>query len=178
MEAGDELVVVGKLLAPYGIKGWMKVYSFTEPMENLLDYDHCRLQRNGEWVEIEIEAGRPHGKGLVLKLRGVETPEEARLYSNCELAITLSQMPALEAGEFYWRQLEGLKVVVRGEAGEQLLGRVDHLLETGANDVLVVAPCEGSIDRRERLVPWLPERVVMNVDLDAGLIVVDWDPEF
>ena len=87
-------------------------------------------------------------------------------------------MPELGEGEYYWRQLEGLKVVVRGDAGEQLLGRVDHLLETGANDVLAVVPCEGSIDQRERLVPWLPERVVMNVDLDAGVIRVDWDPAF
>ncbi len=178
MGVSEELVVVGRLLAPYGLQGWLKVYSFTDPMENLFEYDHCRVQRNGVWSEIEVEAARPHGKGLVVKLRGVETPEEARLYTNCELAVPLSQMPALEEGEFYWRQLEGLKVVVRGESGERLLGRVDHLLETGANDVLVVVPCEGSIDQRERLIPWLLERVVMHVDLDAGVIAVDWDPEF
>jgi len=178
MGAGDELVVVGRLLAPYGLKGWMKVYSFTEPMENLLDYERCLLQRNGESTEVEIEAGRPHGKGLVIKLRGVDTPEQARLYTNGELAVSVSLMPALDEGEYYWRQLEGLKVVVQGDGGERLLGRVDHLLETGANDVLAVVPCEGSIDQRERLVPWLPERVVLNVDLDAGVICVDWDPEF
>ncbi len=178
MGAGDELVVIGRLLAPYGIKGWMKVHSFTDPMENLLGYGHCQLQRNGQWTEVEVEAGRPHGKGLVIKLRGVDTPEDARLHTNAELAVPVSWMPALEAGEYYWRQLEGLKVVVQVDTGEQLLGRVDHLLETGANDVLVVAPCDGSIDQRERLIPWLPERVVLNVDLDAGVIRVDWDPEF
>ncbi len=178
MGASDELVVIGRLLAPYGLKGWMKVYSFTEPMENLLEYDTCRLQRNGEWTDIEIEASRPHGKGLVLKLRGVDTPEQARLYTNGELVMPAKQMPALPAGEYYWRQLEGLRVVVSNESGEKLLGRVDHLLETGANDVLAVVPCEGSMDQRERLIPWLPERVVLNVDLDAGVMRVDWDPEF
>ena len=182
MGAGDELVVIGRLLAPYGLQGWMKVYSFTDPMENLLDYDRCRLLRNGavgaESGDVEIEAGRPHGKGLVIKLRGVDSPEQARLYTNLELAVPAAQMPALEDGEYYWRQLVGLKVVVRGDTGDELLGRVDHLLETGANDVLAVVPCEGSIDQRERLIPWLPERVVTNVDLDAGVICVDWDPEF
>ena len=188
MSAGEELVVIGRLLAPYGLKGWMKVYSFTEPMENLLDYSVCQLQRSGDQAQcsgdqtaqqVEIEAGRPHGKGLVIKLRGVETPEQARLYTNAELAVPVSQMPVLEQGDYYWRQLEGLQVVAQFDGGDaQLLGRVDHLLETGANDVLAVVPCEGSIDQRERLVPWLPERVVLKVDLDAGVICVDWDPEF
>lgn len=181
MGAGDPQVVIGRLMAPYGIKGWMKVYSFTEPMENLLDYDHCRLRRidaTGDCSDVEIESARQHGNGLVLKLRGVDTPEQARLYSGYELVVPATELPTLPQGEYYWRQLEGLRVLAQVEGGDRLLGRVDHLLETGANDVLVVAPCEGSIDQRERLVPWLPERVVLNVDLDAGLIRVDWDPEF
>ena len=85
-----------------------------------------------------------------------------------------SELPALGQGEYYWHQLQGLRVESRGSC----LGQVDHLLETGANDVLVVKPCEGSIDSRERLVPWVQGQYVIAVDLEAGVIEVDWDPEF
>ncbi len=91
-----------------------------------------------------------------------------------EIVQLLGKLPALAQGEYYWHQLEGLSVVAAGE----MLGQVDHLLATGANDVLVVKPCDGSRDDRERLIPWLLESVVMNVDLCEGRIEVDWDPEF
>lgn len=169
-------VVIGRLTQPYGIKGWIKVFSYTEPKENLLGYRHCLLQQGGEWRELELEDGKPHGKGLVVKLQGVETPEQARLYSGCELGIPASSLPQLPPDEYYWHQLQGLAVWTT--QGEQLLGRVDHLLETGANDVLVVQPCEGSIDQRERLIPYLPDQVVLAIDLAAGTLRADWDPEF
>lgn len=179
MESIGAPVVIGRLTQPYGLKGWIKVHSFTEPMENLLGYRQYLLHRHGQWLEVEQEAGRPHGKGLVVKLRGVDSPEQARLYSGCELAIPAAELPPLEPGEYYWRQLEGLSVWVKaGEGVDRLLGRVDHLLETGANDVLVVRPCEGSIDQRERLIPYLPEQVVLAIDIAAGTLRVDWDPEF
>ncbi|MDX9873486.1 MAG: ribosome maturation factor RimM [Spongiibacteraceae bacterium] len=172
-------LVVGRLAGSYGVKGWAKVYSFTEPMENLLEYRQLYLQRAGRWQPVAVEDGRPHGKGLIIKLEGVESPEAARALSNCELAVEQGALPELEEGEFYWYQLVGLQVVIE-RAGEAplLIGVVDHLLETGANDVLVVKPCEGSIDQRERLLPYLPGDVVRQVDLDNGVLTVDWDAEF
>ena len=100
--------------------------------------------------------------------------ELAREYSGLELAVAADQLPALADDEYYWHQLVSLKVY----AQEQLLGAVDHLIETGANDVLVVKPCQGSIDQRERLIPYLPGDFVQNIDLHAGTMQVDWDPEF
>ena len=172
-------VVIGRLTAVYGVKGWLKVHSFTEPMDNFLGYRQCFFQRQGQWQPLAIEAGRVHGKGLVVKLRGVDDPETARLYSGCDVAVSTSELPALDDDEFYWHELEGLQVFVdHAERGRLLLGRVDHLMETGANDVLVVQPCEGSIDQRERLLPYLPGQVVLEIDLEAGEMLADWDPEF
>lgn len=172
-------VVVGRTAAVYGVKGWLKVRSYTEPMENLLGFRRCYLQRQGQWQPVEVEAGREYGKGLLIKLRGVESPEEARLYTGCDIAVAKTELPPLAPDEFYWSDLEGLQVFVEHpQRGRLPLGRVDHLLETGANDVLVVLGDEHSIDRRERLIPYLPEQVVLAVDLEAGTLLVDWDPDF
>jgi 16S rRNA processing protein RimM len=177
-------VVVGRLTQPYGLKGWIKVHSYTESMENLLALclqkpEGCQIFRAEQWQPVTVEAGKRHGKGLILKLKGVETPEQARLYSGCDLAVPVSALPPLADDEIYWYQLEGLRVVVDDpQRGELVLGRVDHLFETGANDVVVVKPCEGSIDDRERLLPYLPRRVVLDINLAAGTMKVDWDPDF
>lgn len=174
-----DLLVVARLTAVYGLKGWLKVYSYTDPMENLFDYKSCLVHRQGQWQPVEIEAGRPHGKGLVLKLRGVDNPELGASYASCDLAVPLSELPKLPDHEYYWRQLIGLQVIVdHPERGSLLLGRVDHLMETGANDVLVVRGDEQSIDRRERLLPYLPDQVILAIDLDAQTMRVDWDPDF
>jgi 16S rRNA processing protein RimM len=172
-------VVIGRITGVYGVKGWLKVHSFTEPLDNFLSYQNCFIQRQGQWQPLAIEAGRQHGKGLVIKLPGVDDPEAARAFSGCDVAVTVAELPALDEDEFYWHELAGLQVFVdHAERGRLLLGRVDHLFETGANDVLVVRPCEGSIDQRERLLPYLPEQVVLAIDLDAGTLQVDWDPDF
>ncbi len=173
--------MIAKIGAPYGVKGWFKVHSYTEPVENFLVYQSCYLQgsgnRGGSWQTVAIEASRRHGKGLVAKLKGVDNPEQAREYGQCELAVARSSMPALEEGDYYWHQLEGLTVRLEADP-KQVLGKVDHLLDTGANDVLVVKACRGSMDKHERLIPYLPGQVVTTVDLALAEIRVDWDPEF
>ena len=99
----------------------------------------------------------------------------ARDYCGLDIAIETSLLPELDDGEFYWSQLEKLKVYT---LDGKLLGKVNHLIETGSNDVLVVRKCEGSIDKRERLIPYLPDQVIQEIDLEAGTLRVDWDPEF
>jgi 16S rRNA processing protein RimM len=146
-------------------------------MENIFSYTNCQVERNGQWLPIVFAEGKRHGKGLVARIEGVDDRDEAASYSRCDIAIDQAQMPALEEGDFYWHQLEGLQVVIQTPEGERLLGEVDHLMDTGANDVLVVRKCAGSIDRRERLIPYV-EQFVESVDLSAGKIFVDWDPEF
>lgn len=171
----QNLVVLGRFAAPYGVKGWIKIHSYTQPMENILEYTAWRIESDGQYLPLELEAGRRHGKGLIAKLTGVDTPEEARRWQGREIMVPLAELPALEAGEYYWSQLENLLVYTTAGV---LLGRVSHLMETGANDVLVVEATAESIDQQQRLIPWLPEQVVQEVDLDAGLMRVDWDPDF
>lgn len=174
-----DLVVIGRLFGTFGVKGWLKVYSYTDPLDNFLDYHYCQIQRHGAWQAAQIAEGKVHGKGLIVRLKGIDDPEQAATYVGCDVAVVATQLPLLSEGEYYWRQLEGLQVIVdHPQRGRLILGRVDHLLETGANDVLVVRGDENSIDRRERLIPYLPEQVVFEINLAAQTMRVDWDPDF
>ncbi len=170
----DDLVVIGKIVSVYGIRGEVKVYSFTDLLDNLLDYRRWTLRRDGEIRQAELVRGRLHGKVLAAKLKGLDDREEARTFTGYEICIPRSELPSLEEGEYYWHQLEGLKVI---DQGGQLLGVIDHLLETGANDVMVVKPCAGSLDDRERLLPYTGQ-CVLSIDLAAGEMRVDWDADF
>ncbi|TXS96013.1 ribosome maturation factor RimM [Parahaliea maris] len=184
--ATSELLVVGKITGCYGIKGWVKIHSFTDPQENFLNYGGWVLRRRGGTEPIEFDAGKRQGKGLVAHIRGVDDRTAAESFRGLEVAVAADSLPALEEGDFYWHQLEGLEVWCTAkegtnkgaeegtDGGEVLLGRVDYLIETGANDVLVVKASDGSIDDRERLIPYLPGDVVTRVDLEAGRLEVDW----
>lgn len=177
MVAPGEYVVIARITAVYGVKGWVKVHSFTDPIENFLDHSRCFYKKGKEWQTLEIVTSQRHGKGIVAQLAGVDDRDAARAFCGVELAIANDALPALEEGEYYWHQLIGLRVVTR-QGGMQLLGKVTDLLETGANDVLVVHSCDGSIDKQQRLVPYLPGQFVERIDLQAGEILVDWDPAF
>ena len=175
----SERVVIGKITSVYGVKGWVKIHSFTEPMENFLSYTDCLIQRGGQWQPISFDEGKRHGKGLIAHIKGVDDRDLAAQYCKSEIAVSAEALPDLAEDEFYWHQLEGLKVLTTNDSGEELLlGKVSHMLETGANDVLVVRKCAGSIDREERLIPYLPGQFIKDIDLEGGLIRVDWAPEF
>lgn len=170
---GDEqerFVTLGRVSGLYGVRGWLRVHAETEPRENILRYSPWYLGQGGRWEPCRVEDGRVHGKGVVVKLAGCDDRDLAATFLDREIAVKRRQLADdLAPGEYYWTDLEGLAVeTVDGVS----LGRVDHLLETGANDVLVV---EGE---RERLIPYLPGRVVVEVDLAARRIRVDWDPDF
>lgn len=171
MQAADEqLIVVGTIVGLYGVRGWVRVMSHTQPRENLLHYGQWQLSQHGRWRPIELEAGKVHGKGLVIKLQECSDRELARQLIGADIAVPRSELGPAEEGEYYWADLVGLRVeTIEG----QPLGVVDHLIETGANDVLVI---QG--DDRERLVPFVADAVIKQVDLAAGLIQVDWDPDF
>ncbi|WP_341303581.1 ribosome maturation factor RimM [Pseudomonas sp. TMP25] len=170
----DDLMVVGKIYSVHGVRGEVKVYSFTDPVANLLQYKSWTLRREGSVKQVELVSGRGNDKFLVAKLKGLDDREEARLLAGFEICVPRNLFPELTSGEYYWYQLEGLKVF--DQAG-QLLGKIDHLLETGANDVMVVKPCTDSLDDRERLLPYT-EQCVLSIDLNAGEMRVDWDADF
>lgn len=170
----DDLIVLGKITSVHGIRGEVKIYSFTDPLENLLDYSHWTLRRDGESRKAELVSGRLQGKVLVAKLKGLDDREIARTYAGYEICVPRDALPSLDDDEYYWHQLEGLRVI---DLEGRLFGVIDHLLETGANDVIVVKPCAGSLDDRERLLPYT-EQCVRSVDLAAGEMRVDWDADF
>lgn len=172
-------ITVGTISTVYGVKGWVKVCSYTRPMENILTYTHWTIRRNGHIETIEIDQGRRHGNGLVAHIVGCDNREFARNYCNVEIIIDANELPVADDDEVYWHQLEGLNVYSRNQAGDNiLLGKVRYLMETGANDVMVISPSKGSVDKRERLIPWLINQIVLEVNPDKGFIRVNWDSEF
>lgn len=169
------LTVMGEVVSVHGIRGAVKIYSHTDPLDNLLDYSGWVLRHGAHQQAVDVVSGRLQGRVLVVQLKGVNDRNQALELVGHEVCVPSASLPALEPGEYYWHQLQGLQVVTL--SGE-LLGVVDHLLETGANDVLVVKPCTGSLDQRERLLPYVPDEFIREIDLAAGRMQVDWDPEF
>ena len=162
-------IVMGRIGGPYGVRGWVHVVSFTMPADNLLDYRPWYLARKRDWQLTDVVEARRHGKGLVAKLPGCDDRDAAALLKGMSIGIQRGQLPEPGEDEYYWHDLEGLRVQTTQGMD---LGTVDHLIETGANDVLVVK------GERERLIPFIRGQVVLSIDLVAGEIQVDWDPEF
>lgn len=173
-----EWLVVGKITGPHGIKGWVKIHSFTDPDTNILDFRDLRIQRGDTWEAIEIDDGRRQGKGIVAHVVGCDDRNNAALLAQCQLSVSEQELPALAEDDFYWRQLQGLSVYAGSEQEPILLGRIAYLFATGANDVMVVQGTDESIDSKERLIPWVPGEHVIEVDLPTARVRVDWDPEF
>jgi 16S rRNA processing protein RimM len=161
-------VTVGKIGAPYGVRGWLKVHSFTDPANGILDYKNWSLAQAGKCSETELVEGKVHGKGLVVRLRGIDDRDRAALLTGAEIQISRSSLPDLDEG-YYWMDLIGMEVVDREGTS---FGKVASMMETGANDVMVIK------GERERLVPWIMDEVVLVVDRAEGRITVDWDADF
>lgn len=178
MSAKSNLVNVGRITAVFGIKGWVKVHSYTEPQENLFEYHPWFLKTAHGIKQVEIDDARPHGDAFVAHIVGVDDRNLALEYTAVDIAIERDQLADLDEGEYYWDQLHGLAVYTQFNGEHRRLGVVAKLFETGANDVLVVQGDAQSIDQRERLVPYVPGQFVLSVDLESREIVVDWDPEF
>ncbi len=170
---GDEqhgFVTLGRVSGVQGLKGGLKIYSDTSPRENIAGYSPWYLNLGDGWKTWEVISGRRQGKLVVVRLKGCNDRDAAEELIGATIAVTRDQLPDdTEEGEFYWTDLTGLSVVTPDGVE---LGKIDYLFETGANDVMVV---KGS---RERLIPYIWEQVVREVDLVNGRMVVDWDPEF
>lgn len=167
------MILLGRVSGLFGVKGWIKVHSDTEPRDNILNYSPWYLQREGEWQACEVIAGRSHGKGIVVHLENCPDRDTAAELIGSTIAVRREQLPATGEEEYYWSDLRDLKVITR--QGMEL-GRVVNLMETGANDVLVVR--EAGEQGRERLIPFIWQQVILEVDLENGQLTVDWDPEF
>ncbi len=168
-QADPGMVLLGRIAGVFGVRGWVKVFSHTDPIENILDYSPWLLGIDGGWREYPLAEGKRHGKGLIARLTGCDDRDQALLLNGCEIAVPRSRLPDLREGDYYWSDLEGLGVE---SLDGRKLGTVSHLFDTGANDVLVV---KGD---KERLIPFVWDHVIKRVDLEAGVIQVDWDPDF
>ncbi|HEY5789909.1 MAG TPA: ribosome maturation factor RimM [Gammaproteobacteria bacterium] len=170
MSVPDDLVPVGRIAGAYGVRGWVKVFSETDPPENLLQYAPWYLQdRDGGWQARVVREGRVHAQALVARLEGCADRDAAAALGGTTVAVPRSAFGALGEDEYYWADLVGLEVV--NTEGTRL-GTVERLFPTGANDVLVVR------GERERLIPFTPGHAVVEVDLERRRLTVAWDPEF
>lgn len=162
-------ISVGKISGVFGVKGWVKVFSFTDPRENILTYSPWLLQKGDEIKTVNVVDGQLQGKTIVAQLAGIDDRDQAASLMGWDIFITQDQLPKAAKGEYYWSELIGLQVETID--GVQL-GVVDSLLETGANDVIIIQ------GERERVIPFLQGRTIVKVDLDECKIIVDWDPDF
>ncbi|KOR31126.1 ribosome maturation factor RimM [Achromatium sp. WMS2] len=165
----DRLLTIGHISGAFGVQGWVKLQSATEPDTSILDYQPWYIKNAAGLRSYTLLTGKRHSKGLVAKLTGCNDRDHALSLTGCTINIYRHQLSTLSDGEFYWTDLEGLQVQTLNNT---VLGTVNHLFNTGANDVLVV------IGERERLIPFIWEQVVKTVDLAKRRLVVDWDPEF
>lgn len=162
-----EPVILGRVTGLFGVRGWVKIYSYTEPREAVLGYGPWWLRRDGsDWRQVRVTEGQRHGRSVVARLDGYDDRDAAAELLDADIAVAPEALPEPAEGQYYWHDLAGLEVVHRDGTR---LGRVARILETGANDVLVV---EGD---RERLIPFVPEKVILDVDLANGEILVDWE---
>jgi 16S rRNA processing protein RimM len=165
----SDLIIIGRISGLYGVKGWVKIFSHSEPREKILEYSPWLVQDREGWQVMEVEEGRRHGKGVVARLKDCTDRDEARNLIGKDIALTRDQLPELEAGNYYWSDLEGLKFI--SSQGVEL-GILDHLIETGGNDVMVVK------GEKEILIPYIKGEVVTEVNLENGTLTVDWDPDY
>jgi 16S rRNA processing protein RimM len=162
-------VMLGRINGLYGVRGWVKVFSYTRPMTNIFDYSAWQLYQHGEWQTLALCEGKAQGKGIIARLETIEDRNQAAQLLGAEIAVCRSQLPHTPEGQYYWADLMGLTVINNKDI---TLGEVAHLLETGANDVLVLK------GERQRLIPFVRDHVILEVDLAQGIIRVDWDEAF
>ena len=163
-----EKICVGHITGVQGLKGWVKVYSDTSPRENIVKYSPWMLEAKGNMKTLEVK-GRLQGRLVLAKLVGIETREQAAELIGDKIYIWPEQLPELDQDEYYWSDLIGMQVE---STQSEVFGRVDDMLETGANDVMVV---KGD---RERLIPFVMNEVITKVDLTKRRIVVDWKADY
>lgn len=164
----SEPVVVGSIGAPYGVRGWVKINSFTDPKDNLFSYPWL-LQKANAWQPVKIEEFRPHAGGFVARLADIFDRDQAALITNLKIAVEREALPDLEDDEYYWTDCHGLLVYNQDQV---CLGKIVDIFATGANDVIVVKG-----DKGEYLIPFVLDSYVEDIDFDAQTMKVRWDLE-
>ena len=163
-------VVLGRISGLFGVRGWVRVFSYTEPREAVLQYKGLLLGRDGDWQSTEVVEGQRHGKSVIAHLKGFDDRDQAATLIGTEIGVDREALPEPDDGQYYWSDLLG-STVVHSDGKE--LGRIDSILETGAHDVMVVHG--GKDGEQERLIPFVKDKVVISVDLKERRVNVDWE---
>lgn len=167
MSGNDRFIPIGRIGASWGVKGWVKVQSFTQPLDNILTYEPWYLKQAHGWQIIKRTDARQQGKSIVAHFEGFNDCDETQVIRGAELAIPHDQLPSLSQHEYYWADLEGLEVI---DQHDQKLGHISHLIETGANDVIVIANGKNRL-----LIPYRLGVTVTKIDLASQQMRVDWE---
>ncbi|MGP1947353.1 MAG: ribosome maturation factor RimM [Arsenophonus sp. NC-PG7-MAG3] len=169
-------IALGKLGSAHGIRGWIRIFSFTENTEDIFEYQPWFIHYSGQWQQLELECWKHHNQDFIIKIKHINDRISANLMTNCEIIADSVQLPVLEGNEYYWKDLIGCQVITtKGYS----LGYVKNLIETGSNDILVIKiNLKDRFSIKERLIPFLDEQVIKNVDLLTKTIKVDWDIDF
>ena len=172
-----ETLVVGRITAVFGVRGWVKVHAYTEQVETLCSYQPWLIDTAAGVKPIQIDEWRKHGESLVAHIVGIDDRDIAQTWCGNDILVEKAKLPELKSNDYYWYQLEGLSVVSHYEGEQIRLGTVKSLLETGANGVLVIKGDGESIDREERLIPYV-DQFVTSISMAESRIDVIWDPAF
>ena len=183
-QAASNMVVMGRIVAPYGVFGWLKIVPDTEVFDGLLDYDIWWLGKGDVWRELAVESAKAHNDVLVVKLKGINDRDAALACKGKQIAVPRSKLPEAKENAYYWSDLIGLRVKNKQDVD---FGLIVDVFETGANDVIAVradtVTYKVSTDKvakekpQERLLPFTAE-VVLEVDVKAKTMLVDWDADF
>ena len=166
MQCGSKRILVGRIAGIHGVKGWLKVMSYTNPRENILQYTPWLLRFKETWREVSIKEWKAQNKGLIIAMEGIDDRDAARTLIGTDIAVLRSQLKQLPRGEYYQADLLDMEVINKAGKG---LGKVKEIMETGANPVLII---EG---QGRHLVPLVWHRYLLEIDQDAGIIRVDWE---
>jgi 16S rRNA processing protein RimM len=167
-QENNKKLLIGKINGFFGLQGWVKVFSYTNPRTNILNYSPWSIKVDGNFQSIDITSGREQSKTIVAHIKGVDNREDSQKFIGQDIYINKEQLPELTQGEYYWHELIGFDVINKDE---ERLGTVDYFVETGANDVLVVK------GKKEYWIPYI-EPFLVSIDSKNNKILVDWDKDF
>ncbi|MBX2838056.1 MAG: ribosome maturation factor RimM [Gammaproteobacteria bacterium] len=178
----DDVVTLGRIVGVHGVRGWLKIHSETDPRENIVAYPEWWVGQPGQWREINVLEGRRHGKTIIARLENIDDRDQAMSLKGVTIAVSRSALPELNRDEYYWRDLIGCNVFCqdhKAASSYQRIGRVKRLIETGANDVMVLSDeRQPTTPGAELLVPWIRPDVVRKVNVVDKEIHIDWDPDY
>jgi len=168
MNSNEKMIIVGCLGTSHGVRGWIKITSYTDPDTNILNYNPWYFKTHGIYTPVNVIEKRIQGPYLVAKLQGCDTPEVAKTWTGREISVPRSTLPPCKDNEFYWSDLEGLQVI---DTAGHVLGTLENLMATGSNDVMLIS------GNKMLQIPFIMHDVVKSVSIDKGTITVDWQDD-